>query len=450
MQALERSDYTEAVGHLGKAIELLNTLSENAERDSLELDLRLRLGAALGVTKGYAAPEFENNYEQATSLCERILEPRLIFPSLNGRWLSSFCRGDMPTAARRAQQFLNIAEQTSDTNAAAMGYQITGITQLFRGAPLAARRSLERATQLLDPEAHQSNIQLYGRSSQLSTLGYLSFAVQLLGYPDQALAILTKAKAEAETGHFATTAVTLLSLCIAAALRRDREALTEPASDLLRLAQQHGSKYWELHGKTFVAQVHANEGRWDEALEGVRRCFTGWQARDSGFIRPWLKTMEIELLWHLGRYSEALQACQEAQDLIEQKDVRFCEAEMHRLRGTVLIELGTSDDEIEACFKRAVTIARGQSAKFWELRASTTWSHVLRNRQRHSEARIVLEGTYNWFTEGFDTPDLIEARALLDTLETWSIGRDGSEVHDVAGRSNPTPTNLLDGAAKHN
>jgi predicted ATPase len=417
VQALERSDYTEALGHLRKAIELLSTLPESAERDRLELDLRLRLGAALGVTKGYAAPEFESNYEQAASLCERIHEAKLIFPSLNGRWLSSFCRGDMPISAGRAQQFLRVAEQTNDLDAKAMGYQITGITQLFRGEALIARQSLERAIHLFDPETQQSTIELYGRHSQLSTLGYLSFAIQLLGYPDQAMALLTKAKAEAHTDHFATTAVALLSLCIAAALRHDREALTEPAGDLLRLAQQHGSKYWDLHGRTFVAQVHANEGRWDEALEGIRRCFSGWQARDSGFIRPWLKTMEVELLWHLERYSEALQSSQEAQELIEQKDIRFCEAELHRLRGTVLIALGRPDGEIEACFERAVMTARGQSAKFWELRAGISWSNFLGHCQRRTEARMVLAGVYDWFTEGFDTPDLIEARTLLDTLD---------------------------------
>jgi len=338
----------------------LRTLPESLERDSLELDLRLWLGAALGATKGYAVQDFESNYEQASYLCERIHDSVRIFPSLNGRWLSSFCRGDMPVAAERAQQFLTVAELASDRNAKAMGYHIIGITQLFRGAPLTARERLEEAIRLFDPKAHRSNVQLYGRNPQLSTAGYLSFAVQLLGYPDQASALLSRARAEADSGHFATTAVALLSLSIAAALRRDRQALSEPANALLRRAQQHGSKYWELHGRTFVAQVHANEGRWDEALEGVRRSFSGWQARDSGFIRPWLKAMEVELLSRLGQHAEALQSSEEAQELIEQKGVRFCEAEVHRLRGVVLMELGAAEDEIEACFKQAVTIARRQ------------------------------------------------------------------------------------------
>lgn len=103
--------------------------------------------------------------------------------------------------------------------------------------------------------------------------------------------------------------------------------------------------------------------------------------------------------------------------MIEQKDIRFCEAELHRLRGTVLIALNRPDGEIEACFERAVMTARGQSAKFWELRARISWSNFLRSRQRCSEARRMLAGIYDWFTEGFDTPDLIEARTLLDTLD---------------------------------
>jgi predicted ATPase len=233
----------------------------------------------------------------------------------------------------------------------------------------------------------------------------------------QAAKALGQAKTlAAETGHFATTALALLFGCIAAVLRRDPAALKEPANELLALSRRHGSQYWELHGQTFVAQFQATEGHLEEALDRIRQCFSGWQARDSAFMRPWLKLMEAELLGNLGRQLEALRHLDEAQELIERTEIRFCEPELHRLRAGTLSARGASDAEVEACFEEAIRIARGQSAKFWELRAASNWARFCRERQRHAQARQLLSEVYNSFTEGFDTPDLQEARALLDSL----------------------------------
>jgi predicted ATPase len=416
LQALGRSANVEAQSHIDRAIQLLEALPESSDRDALELDLRLRLGAALVGTKGYAVPEFEANYERAWVLSERVGDPVRIFPALNGRWLSSFCRGDLPVAAARAQQFLEVAERQGDAGSQMMGHQILGITQSFRGDGLAARASLARAIALYDPQAHASYIQLYGRNPKVCSLGYLSFAIQQLGYPDQAVRTLEQARAEGGTGHFVTTALALLFTCIAAVLRRDIGALKEPAIELLTLARRHGSQYWELHGQTFVALLEASEGRVEEALEQIRICLFGWEARNSGFMRPWLKLMEIELLFELGRHGEGLRHLDEARDLIERTDIRFCESELLRLRASVLSAHGASDAEIDACFREAVAVARRQSAKFWELRVVTSWARFHRDRQRHALARELLEDVCAWFTEGFDTPDLQEARALLDSL----------------------------------
>lgn len=417
LQALGRSSNSEALSHLGKAIELLGNLTESSDRDSLELDLRLRLGSALKGTKGYAVPEFESNYERASALCERIGDQVRLFPSLDGRWLSSFCRGDMPTAAARAQHLLDAANIQENSGPRMNGHLVLGITQSFRGNGLAARASLEKAFALYDPQKHASDTQLYGRNPKVCSLCYQSFALQQLGYPVQAAKALGQAKTlAAETGHFATTALALLFGCIAAVLRRDPAALKEPANELLALSRQHGSQYWELHGQTFVAQFQATEGHLEEALDRIRRCFSGWQARDSAFMRPWLKLMEAELLGNLGRQLDALRHLDEAQELIERTEIRFCEPELHRLRAGTLSARGASDAEVEACFEEAIRIARGQSAKFWELRAASNWARFCRERQRHAQARQLLSEVYNSFTEGFDTPDLQEARALLDSL----------------------------------
>jgi predicted ATPase len=324
----------------------------------------------------------------------------------------------MQVAAARAQDIRDIASRHNDPVALMQAEVMVGMTKFYRGDAPGARDSGVRALTLHDAADRTSNLGLYGRDPRISALGYSSLATQHLGYPDQAMTYLELAcKGAEELNRFGRTAVSLLNCCIFFALRRDKLALREQADRLLTLGRQHGSRYWQLLAKGFAAHGLASAGRADLALNDIRMAFDGWEERNSAFMRPWLKLMEAEVLCGISRYSETLTALGESQDLVERTDIRFFEPEIHRLRGTMLLALNVPDGEVEECLNAAVSIAARQHARLLELRAVCSLARFWDDRGRHSEARERLARLFGWFTEGFDTPDLTEAKALLEKLD---------------------------------
>jgi class 3 adenylate cyclase/tetratricopeptide (TPR) repeat protein len=420
-QAIQRSGNAEAVADFNRALKLIETLSGGRERDLGELETRIQLGTALFATKGAAAKELVESYARAWTLCEQIGSAEHAFAVLWGQYLSGAAgRGVMPAQIKRAKQFLQLAEQQADEGMQVIGHRRLGACLVTVSDFITGRYHLERALALYDPLKHHEHTFTFFINPAISCLATLSLTLQYLGYPDQAAHFGERAVEEAtQLGHFNTLGVALHLVGRFRAFRREHEQLHVVATDLLALAREQGSAEWELVGEILLGWRQALTGELEQGLRRVQRGTGGLRARNRHHLHlPAYLLFEAELLAKAGRLEDELQLLDEAHLIMETQGQPVCEAELYRLRAWALQAQGASIEEVESCFSRSLEIARRQSAKFWELRSAVSCARFWRNQRRCQEARDLLTPVYSWFTEGFDTGDLKDAKALLEALDS--------------------------------
>jgi predicted ATPase/class 3 adenylate cyclase len=415
--ASERSALTEAIDHFGKALELVVTLPDSSERLQREIDLQLALGGASISAKGHAAPETGRAYARAHELCQHVGDPGRLFPLLFGRWVFHLVRAEHAAAQGIAVQLLRSAEREGDPAGLIVGHRAAGISSLWRGELVEARRHLERMLASYDPERHGSLVSLYAYDPRLAGLAGLAFALFQLGYPEQAVARCGEALAEAERlSHPAGLAYALFHACMLDQVRRDVPYVRQRAAALIGLSAEHGFAQWRAVGVAFDGWAIAEQGR---AVEGIARIEDGvdaYRATGAALFVPYSLALLGTTYGLAGRAAEGLRFLAEALDAVKATGEHWFEPELHRLQGELLRLAGNDRGTTEACFLRAMAIAREQSAKLWELRAATSLARIWAEQGRRAESHDLLAPVYGWFTEGFDTVDLKEAKALLDEL----------------------------------
>jgi predicted ATPase len=416
--ASDRGAPLEAISHLTTGIELLTTLPETPARTQQAVTLYLALGAALQMAKGAAAPEVERAYARARELCQQVGETPQLVPVLFGLWRVYYARPQLHTARELGDTLLRLAHQAHDPALAVLAHHALGQTWFFLGGLPAARQHLEAGIARDTPD--QRRALAFRMSVDLGVGCRIVAALTLwaLGYPAQALARVHEglALAHALAHPFSLAAARVHAACVSR-LRRDVPAVHEHAEAAVALATAQGFSYWAALGTSFRGWALALQGQGAAGLAQLRQGIAAERATGAAVGVTYRYTLLADVADRLGHVEDGLQALAEAHTLVEQQEERWWEAEVCRLRGVVLLQQpGTSPAEAEACFQRALDVARRQEAKSLELRAAMSLSRLWQQQGKRVDARELLAPVYGWFTEGFDTADLQEARALLEAL----------------------------------
>jgi predicted ATPase len=337
---------------------------------------------------------------------------------LYGQWVFHGVRAEHDMARKLAEELLRRAQQHRDATAIVVGHRLSGTGALWRGEPAMAREHLEQALALYDPARHRSLAFLYVQDPRVAALSGLSWALVALGYPEQARARSREALGAArELAHVHTLAYALMFASFRAQLCRESDT-RELAEALVALATEQ--KFPHFLGAATVIRGWAltEAGEADAGLAPLREGLAAWRASGAGLYEPYFLGLQAEAHCRAGRAREGLELLAEALARTEQSNEGWFEAELHRLKGEALVSLsGQKQPAAESCFRHAVEIARRQKAKWWELRAATSLARLRCKSGKHGEARGFLAPVYGGLTEGFDTPDLKEAKAVLGAIE---------------------------------
>jgi TOMM system kinase/cyclase fusion protein len=416
--AIQCSAYVEAISHLTTALALLQTLPETPARDQQELTLQHTLGVPLLATKGFAAPEVEQAYARAYALCQQMGDTRQIFPVLFGLWGFYQVRGLLRTGHELAEQLLTLAQRLDDPALRLQGHQALGEALYRLGELVAARAQLEQGIALYDPQQHRAHAFLYGRDPGMGCRVFASSVLWLLGYPEQALQRIHEALTLAhELSHPFSLAFALSCANTIYLLRQEWAAVQAHAEAQLALATEQGFAFWVASGTFYWGVALAAQGQGEAGIAAIRQGLTAWRATGAELNRPGWSAMLAKAYGDVGQPEVGLPLLDEAVAVGDKNDERYFEAELYRLKGDLLLAQ-SADHQAEAAayYSQALAVARRQQAKSWELRTAVSLSRLWQQQGKHTEARELLAPIYGWFTEGFDTADLQEAKALLEEL----------------------------------
>jgi predicted ATPase/DNA-binding winged helix-turn-helix (wHTH) protein len=417
-RAAERSAHVDAISHLTKGLEELTNLPATPEWTQQELAFQIALGRSFMVTKGFAAPEVERAYGRARELCQQVGQTPQLFAVLRGLWRVYGVRAEFHTAHELGEQLLHLAQQTQDPELLMEAHLALGNALFWRGDFVSARARLERVNALYDPLQHRSHTFLYGLDPGVVGLSYAAQVLWLLGYPDQALRWNHKALTLAhELGHPHTLAHALGFAASLYQFRRDAQAVREQVKAMLALSSAQEFPQWVAWGAILHGWVLAEQGHRAEGMAQMRQGLAAFDDIGAALGRPYWLALLAEALGKARQAEEGLRLLAEALVAIHNSGEHRWEAEIYRLKGQLLLALAAKhDNETEACFHHALNIARRQEAKSLELRAAMSLSRLWQHQGKREEARELLAPIYGWFTEGFDTADLREAKALLEAL----------------------------------
>jgi class 3 adenylate cyclase/predicted ATPase len=413
-RALQRSANREAASHATRGLDILRSLPETPDRDRQELALQIMLGAASGATHGYQA--VEPVYARACELARQVGSTPDLFPALWGFWYAHLAQGQMRRARSLAEEFLALAEQQQAPMVRAVGHRMLANTALWQGEVTEAHDHGRRGIALYRFERHRVGDVSYGQDSAVCCGWIGALCLWVLGYPDQAVRAMGETLARArDLAHPLSVAQTLLSAHLSQ-LRREPGAAREHAEDALALCAEQGLGAYALWSHLPRGWALAQLGYEAEGIADIRKALDGRIATGTGALLPWFWALLGEAHGTAGQIDEGLEALERALQSAQHNDEHLYEAEVYRLKGELLLKHSTPDvPAAEACFQRALDIARRQQAKSFELHAALSLGW-LRFQQGRPDARQCAASAYGWFTEGFGTADMREAEALLEEL----------------------------------
>lgn len=423
-KAQQRSAHVEAVHYLRRALAVLTTMPDTAERAAHELALHAALGPALMAIKGYAAPEVVQAYSRAYELCRQVGETPQRFDVLLGLCIYYQEKAELQTAQVLAEELLHLAQRLGDPVRLLWAHNALGYTLHYRGEFIEARAHLEASLGLY--MTHRPGVDGFVFDPGVDILGGLVHLLSYLGYPDQALTRSQEALTLArELGHPFSLAH---ALSFAARLHRQRGEHAEAQAAIeARLALCHEQGFAQEAAEELVwggAEL-VRQGQVEAGLAQMRQGVEAVQASGAETRRPWLLTALARAYSQAGQVGAGLTVLQEALDIVEKTGKRLDEAGLHRVQGELLMQESHRHKaarasqlrrEAEVCFQQALAVARRQQARSFELRAAMSLARLWRQQGKHAEAQALLAPIYHWFTEGFDTADLQEAKALLEDL----------------------------------
>jgi predicted ATPase len=417
-----------ATGHLMAGLAQLAQLPDTPQRARQELALQRPLGQASFATKGYASPEASHAFSRARELCAAIGDDDSIGPILIGVWLFEMSGGYHANSLMTAKELLDRAGRTDNTAALVAGNVAVGLSELHLGTLVPARPHFDKAVEyyrsFTDAQATRVTNE-YGVDLGAASYAYGAWCWWLLGYPDQALRLGEEALAVPDRiQHAYSQSRGLYWISTLRAYRREWPIVEELAAATIAAAQEHGLAMVVADGRIMRGAARAMLDPRDECVTEIREGLAAYRATGARFQNTYHLILLAQALAACGHHGEALAALREAAALVEETGERYVEAEIYRLEGSLrLAENGTA--EAEACYVKALEVARAQEARSLELRAAGDLARLWAGQGRRSEARDLLAPIYGWFSEGFDTADLKEAKTLLDELTEPAIAAEG-------------------------
>ena len=448
-RALERSANVESVRHIRQGLAALETLSENngtQELDAmvqLELELQTTLGPALIATSGYAAEAVEVAYTRARELLE-ILESRKPtssegpgfstgangkdsrFPVLFGLWLSHLVRGRFRSARELGEQCFSIAKQVGDPAFEVEAHRALGATLYYLSEFKTALEHLEAGIERYQPQHHPVPTFLhYVADPGMTLLGYSAPLLWCLGYPTQAESRLHEAAAiGTDKNHPFSDAVLLYFKTVLYQYESNIAEVDTAATEMLATCQEHGFSSWEAAATIMKGWGLAEQIDPEQGIAMIRQGIAAWKQTRAEMVLPLFLALLAQAYQRAEQYNLALETLDSALSIVDRTGERTHAAELTRQQGELYLICSEKDNivsnvtQAENYFQNALTIARQQNAKSWELRAALSLSELWQAQSQYKDAYTLLEPIYAWFTEGFDTKDLRRAKTLLEELET--------------------------------
>ncbi len=436
---IRRFAYQEAVGLARRGLELLERLPDGAERAGQELCLQLTLGVPLAATEGYAAVEVGSAFLRARQLCRQIGDTPDVTEALWGLWAFHTVRAEFGTAREIAEEFLGLGERLPYAGIAMRGHLMMGVTVLHQGEFPLALEHFEKALSVYDPKLHRDDALLYGQNPGVAIRCHAAWTLWFLGRPDEALGLIREALMLArELSEPHGLAHSLYFAASLHHLRREERPAQEHAEAAIAVSSEHGLALYEAMATITRGWSLAEQGWDEEGVEQMRRGLAAHQATGAGVARPHFLALLGEASGRNGQAEDGLRLLDEALELADRNGERRSphQAELYRIKGELLLMQATAPGfwraatggkpavkaepsavaQAEACFNQSIKIAQQQMAKSWELRAGMSLARLYRDQGKRKEARDLLAQIYDSFTEGFDTADLREAKALLNDL----------------------------------
>ena len=426
LRSLESSALVEAVAQLTRALDQIASLPGTPALRREQIKFHVALVTPLLHVKGYASPEARAAaerarllIEQAEALGEPPEDPLLLFSALYGFWLANYVAFNGDVVRDLAAEFLALAEKQGTTVPLMVGHRAMGLSLLYAGDLARGKVHLDRAIALYDPAEHRPLATRFAVDARSSSLCHRALALWLLGCAQAALEDAERAVEDARAIGQAATLINALAFTpIPLVYCGNYAAGSEHLGEAVALADEKGSLFWKTAGMLRQAWVFVLTGKASNAIQMINSGITALRSTGAGkLLVPWHLS---HLAWAhatLGHHDQAWSCIGEAMAAMATTKEHWCEAEINRVAGEIVLMSPMSDTaRAEAYFNRSLEIARQQQAKSWELRAAMSMARLWRGQGKRQQARDLLAPVYGWFTEGFDTLDLKEAKALLNGL----------------------------------
>jgi len=417
-QAIQRSAHAEAIAHLTQGLTVLTALPHTPERDRQELTLQTSLGLVLMAVRGYGAEEVEHVYLRARALSQEVGDTAKRVRVLLGLHVVFFVRSNHEAVHALTGEILELAQALPDPLALIQTYATEGESLGWQGQFALARTHLEHARSLYRPQRYAPSAYFYGHDPVVQNLDILAVILWVLGYPERAVQQSDEALTFAQgLSHPFSLAFALTAKAMLHHLRMEATIVQAQAETAITVSTEHGFPFRAAFGSMLLGWAMAERGEGEAGIARIEEGIATFQATGSKLHNSMWLGLLAEAYGKLGRVEEGLAVVAEALSAVDDTGEHFYEAELYRLRGAFLLQLSSDNQrEAEACFQHALTIAQNQAAKAWELRTATSLARLWQHQGKRQEARDLLTPVYTWFTEGFDTPDLQDAKALLDAL----------------------------------